>query len=437
MPYSFFFSYAHQDNDDFIKRFHKELSKAVRQKGGETEGGKVSFFDQEEMFGTQWNPELVRAAQLSRVMVCVYSPSYFGSPNCGREWKLFDLRREFYLKQQRDAGEDNSIQPPVILPVIWRQPPSPLPGPVAGVDPYLGGKDALYNVEGMYKVTRLNKSRFDAEFLDFVEKLSDEIVKRGRRYRLPELPAEEYGDFNALPSAFDEDPPAPAPAGDGLVITEPKTLGPNSVQFVFVAGSPAEFAAAEMAKRLGYKRQPQPYVKNGGRDWRPYDPEKRIRPYVTNIATGPGLEFDVDEMPFDEHLDRQIDEASRRRNLVIILVDSWTLDLEKYESTLRSLHIYSNCSILIPWNEKDPDLTQEQRARLEKKVRGTFDNWWRVAKPLYFCYTIHSADDFDNKVRETLKALRDSFVNEVIADSTQDIPRALDSSITKPDISNK
>src|SRR5215213_541074 len=160
MPYSFFFSYAHQDNDPFLKRFHDELSTAVRQKGGETEGGRASFFDQEEMFGTQWGPELVRAAQLSRVIVCVYSPSYFGSPNCGREWKLFDLRRELYVKQKRDEGVDDVLPPPVILPVIWRQLLNPLPGPAAGVDPYLGGKDAIYNVKGMWTVTRLNNSKF-------------------------------------------------------------------------------------------------------------------------------------------------------------------------------------------------------------------------------------------------------------------------------------
>jgi SpoVR like protein/TIR domain len=169
MPYSFFFSYAHLDNDSFLKRFHDELSNAVRQKGGETEGGRVSFLDQEEMFGTQWSPELVRAAQLSRVIVCVYSPSYFRSPDCGREWKLFDLRRELYVRQKREAGEAQAIPPPVILPVIWRQPPSPLPEPVAGVDPYLGGKDAVYNVKGMWTVTRLNNSKFEEEFVEFAE----------------------------------------------------------------------------------------------------------------------------------------------------------------------------------------------------------------------------------------------------------------------------
>jgi hypothetical protein len=96
--------------------------------------------------------------------------------------------------------------------------------------------------------------------------------------------------------------------------------------------------------------------------------------------------------------------------------------------------------VLIPWNDNDPELmglTREQRAALESNVTRTFPNWSSVTRPLYFCYSIRAADQLNIKLLETLKALRESFINETMNNPSIEIARPIESAIIKPSITSK
>src|SRR5436305_10416421 len=103
--YWFFFSYARLDRDPYLKKFYNELVDSVRVNAGGNRG-EIGFFDTEDIEpGQEWPAALAAALQTARVFVPVYTPSYFISEFCGREWRVIEERR-------RAAGE----RPPVILP---------------------------------------------------------------------------------------------------------------------------------------------------------------------------------------------------------------------------------------------------------------------------------------------------------------------------------
>lgn len=447
--YYFFFSYARDNDSPYLKQFFDDLSQAVREKSRLRGDERVGFFDQRDLdLGAQWDPELREALQTSRSLVCMYSPPYFQSENCGREWQVFKMRREQFVRNAEAAGDANARLPPVIKPVIWIPLREELPQVAQGPQYMSGDPNAEHNRRGLSILTKLSSSRFKDEYTVFIDELSTQILNAAR-HNLPRADLGAYPTFESVPNAFEPEPAVeaePAPPADHprpeIVITKQRAVGPNFVQFVFVAGSPSEFMAEALNKpdeawRL--RKAIEFYIENGGRDWKPYFPEvsKRIRPVVTRIASTQNL--DSDELPCDDQMVTKIHQANTNRSLVVILVDSWTLDLPKYRAILESFdqNLYSNCSVLIPWNENDPELTPEQRERLKWNVRTTFRNWSTVPKPLYFCYSIRSADKLNEKIRETLKALRDSVIYDTVNNPEHEISRPVPSNIAKPSITSK
>src|SRR4051812_26799495 len=76
----------------------------------------ADFFAPDDIeLGHDWERKLCEAFPASRVLVPMYSPNYFKSVWCGKEWEVFWQRQQ----------ENKNTPPPdirgveVILPVIW------------------------------------------------------------------------------------------------------------------------------------------------------------------------------------------------------------------------------------------------------------------------------------------------------------------------------
>ena len=93
MAYEFFCSYARANNNDYLKRFFKDLSENVREKLGGQIGADVAFFDQTEVeLGADWDATIVDALNSTRALVALASPAFFKSPYCSKELGLFESR---------------------------------------------------------------------------------------------------------------------------------------------------------------------------------------------------------------------------------------------------------------------------------------------------------------------------------------------------------
>lgn len=383
-PYWFFFSYARDDRDPYLKKLYDELVDSVRVNvGGSRE--EVGFLDTVDTKpGEEWPAVLAAALQTTRVFVPVYTPSYFVSEYCGREWQVIEERR-------KAAGG----RPPVILPVLW-VPADMLPGnlPDAVLDLQYSHEQLgeIYVREGLRQLMR-QRRYLDAR-RQIIDGLAERIVEIAREHPLPPLPAPP--SIQQVPSAFQPPPGAPsppAPAGPG-------TLGPRYVQFIFVAGRRNEFELQRLRTKLEY------YGGEGGPDWQPYLPDlaEEIAFLANRVAISEKLRYEM--VPLDANLIQRLDEAERDNKVVAIIVDTWTLRLEQYHRFMREYdrRSYQNCVVLIPWNyDEETKLTEE---KLQQAVQLTFLNRSLSRDPNTFIDTIRSPEELRTNLSRALNAAR-------------------------------
>lgn len=149
-PY-FFFSYARrdrrQDTDAFIDRFHDDLCAEL----GRLEPAaraETSYRDTDRLIlGDDWERELAAVLARCRTMVALYSPAYFASKYCGKEWTAFHGR-------VRRHHELTGSLVPALIPVLWEPPSVELPGEVAAiqyVEPAMSEPYARYGLRHLLR----------------------------------------------------------------------------------------------------------------------------------------------------------------------------------------------------------------------------------------------------------------------------------------------
>ncbi|MFK8908249.1 TIR-like protein FxsC, partial [Streptomyces sp. YS-3] len=119
-PY-FFLSYAHtpkndprdKDPDLWVRRFFRDLSAHVMQLTALPAGVPAGFMDQHVRPGEDWQEQITEALALCRVFVPLYSPRYFLSEQCGREWFAFAGREALHQSRSEHHA------PPAIVPALW------------------------------------------------------------------------------------------------------------------------------------------------------------------------------------------------------------------------------------------------------------------------------------------------------------------------------
>src|SRR5262249_22805999 len=111
----FFVSYARADTEyapyrEAMDKFVNALSACVAAKlGAHNEG--ICFFDTSSIeAGTVWSVKLADALRSCKVGIALYSPSYFTSQWCGKEFQVFLDRAGAAADQVEIAG---------VVPVLW------------------------------------------------------------------------------------------------------------------------------------------------------------------------------------------------------------------------------------------------------------------------------------------------------------------------------
>jgi hypothetical protein len=84
--------------------------------------GRRGFIDRADIQpGDEWPEALAEGLRTAETLVCLYSPSYFGSDYCGKEMQVFLERRANYMRS-------NAGKPPAnIIAVAWQPIPRRVP----------------------------------------------------------------------------------------------------------------------------------------------------------------------------------------------------------------------------------------------------------------------------------------------------------------------
>ena len=374
----FFFSYAHNDAEGrYLDQFLEDLSADIRANTAwprET----IAFKDDQSIdLGSAWAQDLGEALRTCKAFVPLYSPSYFKSSYCPKEWGAF--------RQRLQAQAPDSPSNPLILPILWVRPGKWMPAEVKKLHYLHREFDEVYSQNGLRRLLN-NKAKFGVQYQDFVDAFSRVLVQAVEDSELP--PHDEAFDLDKLADPFAQ----PAP-----VESEVPSRDPTVVRYAVIAGS---------SKQLGKVRSSCEAYGRDARDWRPFLPETehKIGPIIQSVVASQGLESMAFE-PTKNLLERLSDELQDA--IVTIVLDVWSLNVQSCRKLMEDYDTrqHLNCALLIPWNLDDQE-TRERKEELEKKLHDVFTTKLNVRPdPAAFSHDIRSPSDFKRALCRTLEVL--------------------------------
>ncbi|RFU84721.1 TIR domain-containing protein [Streptomyces triticagri] len=316
-------------------------------------GAPAGFMDREMRSGEGWPERLSENLASCRVFVPLFSPRYFTSEMCGREWYAFNER----ILRARASG---SAATPAIVPALWTHVDfDDLPDSVRHVHLDQASFGDRYATNGIYGLIKLN--RLHDEYEETVLGLAQRIVRVARDSPLPPIRPRPY---ESTPSAF-----------------KPRGEGPRHIHLT---------VAAPTRHTLPPDRDHRPYGEDA-QDWNPYHlesarplpalAEELIRSLDYRItvssfddgdpggpepapAAGPDGADASGELPGDK--------APPGRP-GILLVDRWALADEDRRNRLADYDSRAHpwISAVVPWNRADEQCQSDEGNRFVEELDRT------------------------------------------------------------------
>lgn len=345
MPY-FFLSYAHTprldhnssvDTNLWIHKLYDDLSAEVLQLIKSPTAG---FMDREIRLGMQWPRELTAALATCRVFVPLYSPRYFASENCGKEWYAFSRR----VLDQRARKPDTQM---AIVPALW-VPVEEDSLPDVAKDIQFNHHDLghIYGRNGFAGIMKVR--RFRDDYTLAVQGLARRIVEVAKKTIID--PA-WHTDYATSESAFGEN--------------DVHEMAEKRMQLTVVALDTAHLP--EGRDRRYYGRTPL--------EWRPYLPaaEMPIIDYAMELAHYLGCQPRVMTL---EDLLRYVARGGNAPGL--LLIDAWAAKSQGCHDDLQRLDELDQdwIGVLQPRNKDDDQtiMAVALRENLEACLGRTLNN---------------------------------------------------------------
>ncbi|MFI6475842.1 TIR-like protein FxsC [Streptomyces sp. NPDC050516] len=328
-PY-FFLSYAHTPKSDpkernpnlWVERFFRDLCAHVMQLTS-LPAGSAGFMDQQMQPGEGWQERLSDALAFSKVFVPLYSPRYFLSEQCGREWFAFSSRA---AAQNPRNSHNNSNPVTGIVPALWVPVPTrQLPQPAERLQFNHATFGDEYADEGFYGLIKLNYLRDQYERA--VYQLAKRIVSVAQQIRLE--PGDPHQDYAKVPPAF-------GPAGEPARELEVSVL-------------------ACSRSTLPTGRSPDCYGSEA-LDWNPYHPasSRPLADHTVDVVRGLD-EYTVHLSDFEAEPGRLLD-SEPPAGPGLLLLDRWALDARSRRELMAQLCATPRpwISVMVPGSEADP-----------------------------------------------------------------------------------
>lgn len=398
MPY-FFFSYARKDDRGgkdgglgHLGKFYEDLEYEIGSLSKLSEE-KIGFRDTSSIEpGEQWPEQLAEALNVSRVFIYMHSPTYFARPMCGKEWQVFRTRIDEYVEENQDC----QARPCLMVPVLWIPTVQvPVPDCVSNIQYSHEDFGDIYAQDGLYHMMRL--SMFEDAYQRFLREFAKRIMQVAENTELPGL--DTIPEIKDVENAFEEkttpqDPDSKDSSGYS---------GPRCAQFVYVAGKKNELKTV--------RNNVNAYGEEGGRDWKPYFPEveEEIAIISQRVATDEKFYYEV--FSLTNELTDMIQKSRDRNEVVVLIVDPWTLELEFYSSVMQKYDNFDffNCSLLIVFNDKDNE-TKMELPRLELTVKATFVAKSTHEKLMSFRSNVGGMKEFEEELAKTLRYVRNRII---------------------------
>ncbi|MFG2333083.1 TIR-like protein FxsC [Streptomyces sp. NPDC048604] len=337
-PY-FFLSYARAarygdgtNPDLWVERLFADLSSHVMAMTDLPAGVQAGFMDRDIRPGETWTERLGEVLATCRVFVPLYSPRYFASETCGREWYAFDQRTIY-----EQAKRDHTVH--AVVPALW----VPVPNDsMPAVARRLGapGREFgdLYASEGLYSLIKLRA--YVEEYERAVYQLAKRIVTVAQE---SELPPGSPVDYLTSPSAFGG-------------------FGARSDRVRVVVAAPS-------GRELPPGRTPDPYGADA-LSWNPYHPESRrpVGQVAASLVRSLNLEATVGSW---EESESWLTRDAPPPDPVVLLLDPWLLGDPAWRRRLADLDAGA-CPwvrVVVPSHARDDQCVTARRELRELLAR--------------------------------------------------------------------
>jgi len=356
-PY-FFLSYAHTpswgpgggDPDHWVRVLFGDLCDHIMALTDLPAGATAGFMDREMGSGDGWPEKLSENLATCRVFVPLFSPRYFTSEMCGREWFAFNER----VLRARATGSGSV---PAIVPALWTHVPyDQLPDSVRHIHVDHAAFGSRYEAHGFYGLIKL--SRLRDEYEEMVLRLAQRIVRVAHD---SPLPVGRPRSYERTPSAF-----------------KPRGGAPRRIHLT---------VAAPTRDSVPEHRDARPYGENA-QEWNPYHSES-VRP-LTHVAEDliRSLDYRItvssldDEdigslRPSDEATDAVLldvlDDKDPPERPGILLVDCWALADADRRRRLKAFDKSARpwVGAVVPWNRADLQCHGDEGRRLTAELERT------------------------------------------------------------------
>ncbi|MFD3723133.1 TIR-like protein FxsC [Streptomyces sp. NPDC058674] len=339
-PY-FFLSYAHTprfgaggpDPDMWVERLFRDLCSHVMALTDLPAGADAGFMDREIRSGEGWSERLGAALATCRVFVPLFSPRYFASEMCGKEWFAFTQRLI-----QKSAITNESAD--AIVPALWVPvPPAQLPGPAERLQFNHNTFGERYVTDGLYGLIKLRG--YAEQYERAVYELAKRIVSVAETVRLEST---RPVDYRGIPSAFG----TPGNAGRTLQVT----------------------VAASSRHDLPEGRSPE-YYGDSALEWNPYHPvsQKPIAYVAEDLVRS--LNYRTTMATFDDEAGH-FDSKQPPTRPEILIVDRWVVEDEQRRQRLAAFDQESRpwINVVVPWNRYDHQ-SRAKEAELTRRLEET------------------------------------------------------------------
>ncbi|MGW5849522.1 TIR-like protein FxsC [Streptomyces sp. NPDC055254] len=340
-PY-FFLSYAHTprfgaggpDPDMWVERLFRDLCSHVMALTDLPAGSDAGFMDREIRSGEGWSERLGAALATCRVFVPLFSPRYFASEMCGKEWFAFTQRlihRSAISNEPADA----------IVPALWVPvPPAQLPGPAERLQFNHNTFGERYVTDGLYGLIKLRG--YAEQYERAVYELAKRIVRVAESVRLE---SSRPVDYRVVPSAF-------GPPGSSAARTLQVTV------------------AAASRHDLPEGRSPE-YYGDSALEWNPYHPvsQKPIAYVAEDLVRS--LNYRTTMASFDDEAGH-FDSKQPPTRPEILIVDRWVVEDEHRRQRLAAFDQESRpwINVVVPWNRYDHQ-SRTKESELARRLEDT------------------------------------------------------------------
>ena len=377
----FFFSYARDDQDEYLDKFYADLLKEISLV---KTTAAVGFLDQGDIrIGDQWAEKLTEELRTCKVFVSICTPNYFDRPYCGKEFQIC-LDRLASSKKTSTA----------MVSVIWGDPSGSVHPSMKRFQYTHKSLPAKYAENGLRYLMKVGLYKDD--YGQFITSLAKAIVHAGTNYPLPEPAA--LDPIGQVKNAFGKAVKQAASASNAIQ---------RNANFSYVVGSSDEIC--DIPKRL-LRDLPSRYGP-GGREWRPFYPEYEDSVGdVAMLATAMQKLYYKELPPLENLLDR-IQEAEAKKEIVVLLVDPWTIRVKTYRKLMEQYdrRNFLNCAVLVAWNSLLK--TKRQRKKFEDEIADTFKfRANQYQKSVYYVDSISTDDDLRATLARTLTELRSNLI---------------------------